>query len=159
VRAGGQPPAATGARALEHGGAPSAEQMQKKVVHIVEEKVYAALDGEMEQESCRWVLDTGASNHMSGYRAAFSSIDGGTVGTVKFADGSVVRIEGIGMVIYECKTGEHRAFNGVYYIPRLNTSIISVGQLDEEGYEVLIKGESCHSGIQIRSCWEGSTAV
>jgi hypothetical protein len=28
----------------------------------------------------------------------------------------------------------------VYYIPRLTTRIISVGRLDEEGYEVLIKG-------------------
>jgi hypothetical protein len=83
------------------------------VVHIVEETVYAALDEEMGQESCHWVLDTGASNH--------------TVGTVKFTDGSVVSIEGIGTILYECKNGEHRAFNGVYYIPRLTTSIISVG--------------------------------
>jgi hypothetical protein len=57
----------------------------------------------------------------------FSIIDGGTVGTVKFADGSVVSIEGIGTILYECKNGEHRAFNDVYYIPRLTTSIISVG--------------------------------
>jgi hypothetical protein len=70
----------------------------------------------------------------------FSSIDGGTVGTVKFVDGSVVRIEGIGTVLFECKNGEHRAFTSVYFIPSLTTSIISVGQLDEEGYEVLIRG-------------------
>jgi hypothetical protein len=66
----------------------------KKVVHIVEEKVYAALDAEMEQQSCHWVLDTGASNHMLGCRAAFSSINDETVGTVKFANGLVVSIEG-----------------------------------------------------------------
>jgi hypothetical protein len=60
------------------------------------------------------VLDTNASNHTLGYRAAFSSIDGGTVGTIKFVDGSVVSIEGIGTVLYKCKNREHRAFNGVY---------------------------------------------
>jgi hypothetical protein len=58
----------------------------KRHVHIVEGKVYDALDG-AEKEPSHWVLDTGASNHMSGYQAAFASIDGNTVGTVKFADG------------------------------------------------------------------------
>jgi hypothetical protein len=86
------------------------------------------------------MLDTGASNHMSGSRAAFSSIDGMTVGMVRFVDSSVVKIEGIGTVLFECKNGEHRAFTKVYFIPRLTTSIISVGQLDEEGCEVLIRG-------------------
>jgi hypothetical protein len=86
------------------------------------------------------VLDTGALNHMSGSQATFSSINNGNVGTVKFVDGSMVRIKGIGIVLFECKNGEHQAFTVVYFIPHLTTSIISVGQLDEEGYEVLIRG-------------------
>jgi hypothetical protein len=45
----------------------------------------------------------------------------------------------VGTVHYECKTGEHRALTYVYYIPQLTTSIISVGQLDKSGHEVLIK--------------------
>jgi hypothetical protein len=89
--------------------------------------------------TCRWVLDIGASNHMSGSHAAFSSIDGRTIGTVGFADGSVVNIEGVRTVLYECKTGERKALTNVYFIPRLTTSIFSVGHLDEYGYEVQIK--------------------
>jgi hypothetical protein len=38
----------------------------RRVLHIVEEKVFAALGDEAEKEICRWVLDTGNSNHMSG---------------------------------------------------------------------------------------------
>jgi hypothetical protein len=110
----------------------------KKIVHIIEEKVFAALGDEAE-ETYRWVLDTGASNHMSGCRAVFSSIDGRTVSTVRFADGSVVRIDGIGTVLYQYKNGEHRTLFNVYYIPTLTTSIISVGQLDEDGFDVRIK--------------------
>jgi hypothetical protein len=38
----------------------------RRVLHIVEEKVFAALGDEAKKEICRWVLDTGNSNHMSG---------------------------------------------------------------------------------------------
>jgi hypothetical protein len=137
----------TGERVLDDGlalGASSARQMQgivvKKVVHITEEKVYAALGDEVEKDSCRWVLDTGASNHMSGCWAAFSSIDDSTIGMVKFTNGSVVKIDGIGTILYQCKDGEHHSRSSVYFIPKLTTNIISVGRLDECGYEVQIKG-------------------
>jgi hypothetical protein len=90
VRSLGQDPLPGGARA------PKIQKQESeatvKVVHVIEEKVYAALGEEAEQASRLWVLYTGASNHMSGCRAAFSSIDRETVGTVKFTDGSVVKI-------------------------------------------------------------------
>jgi hypothetical protein len=35
-----------------------------------------------------------------------------------------------------CKNGESRSFNGVYFIPRLTTNIMSIGQLDEIGYKI-----------------------
>jgi hypothetical protein len=35
-----------------------------------------------------------------------------------------------------CKNGESRPFDGVYFIPRLMTNIMSVGQLDEIGYKI-----------------------
>jgi hypothetical protein len=115
-------------------------------IHIVEEKVFAALSDESGKDPRRWVLDTRASNHMTGSQEAFASIDAGTTGTVRFGDGSVVRIEGRGTMLYQCKTGEHHALPNVYFIPRLDTNIISVGQLDEDGHEVKI-----HRGVlQIR---------
>jgi hypothetical protein len=38
-----------------------------------------------------------------------------------------------------CKNDEHHMFTGVYYIPRLTANIISVGQLNEMGYDIRIK--------------------
>jgi hypothetical protein len=113
---------------------------KKREIHIVEEKVFVVLGNEAKGDSCRWVLDTGASNHMSGCQAVFSSIDDGTVGTIKFADGSVVNIEGVGIILYKCKNGEHHTLTNVYFIPILTTSIISVGQLDEFEFEIHIRG-------------------
>jgi transposase InsO family protein len=50
-----------------------------------------------------------------------------------------VEIKGVGSVIFIAKSGEHRLLTGVYYIPVLRNSIISLGQLDESGSRVEIK--------------------
>ena len=86
-----------------------------------------------------WYLDTGASNHMTGCRDAFSEPDHSVAGDVRFGDGSVVEICGRGTVIFSGRNGEHKAFSDVYYIPRLKNSNISVGQLDEGGSKVNIE--------------------
>jgi hypothetical protein len=111
-----------------------------KAVHLVEEKMYAHLDDEEEKDYRRWVLDTGATNHMIGCRSVFSDLDHNIHDTVKFRDGSVLKIGGMGTTLFNDKNGEHQVFTGVYFIHRLTTNIISVGQLDEIGYQTLIEG-------------------
>jgi hypothetical protein len=101
-------------------------------VRLVEHKVL------MHRNTTSWVLDTGAMNHMSGARMAFAELDTAVRGSVSFGDGSVASIEGCGTVLFNCKNGEHRSFAGVYYIPRLTSNIISLGQLDEAGYKINI---------------------
>jgi hypothetical protein len=63
-------------------------------------------------------------------------IDTTVLGIVCFGDDSVARIEGRGIVVFVCKNSESRSFDGVYFIPRLTTNIVSVGQLDEIGYKI-----------------------
>jgi hypothetical protein len=75
---------------------------------------------------------------MTGVRSVFTELDTNIRGTVRFRDGSVVEIEEIGTVLFTCKDGEHISLTGVYLIPKLTTNIVSLGQLDEIGYEVLI---------------------
>jgi hypothetical protein len=88
---------------------------------------------------CRWVLDTGATNHMIGSRRLFAELDTSVTGTVRFGDGSVVDIEGKGTVLFALKSGEHRRLDEVYYIPRFTTNIVSLGQMDEEGLKVVVE--------------------
>ena len=57
------------------------------------------MGGEQEQ---RWYLDSGASNHMMGSKAAFSELDDDVTGTVKFGDGSRVVIRGRDTIIFRC---------------------------------------------------------
>lgn len=91
-----------------------------------------------------WYLDTGATNHMSGDHAVFTDLDTGVVGSVKFGDGSNIHICSQGIVLFTCKTGEHRAITEVYSIPRLRMHIIILGQLDENGCQVLIQQGVLH---------------
>jgi hypothetical protein len=105
-------------------------------VEIHEEKVFAHLDEEKERDTGTWVLDTEAMNHMSECRAAYTKINTTVLGTVRFSDDSMARIEGRGTVVLVCKNNESRSFDGVYFIPRLTTNIVSVSQLDEIGYKI-----------------------
>jgi hypothetical protein len=106
------------------------------VVHLVEEHIFKQTWVEEDVvNSSRWVVDTGATNHMIGDRSAFVELDTGVCGMVQFGDGSVVHITGCEIIIFSCKSGKH---TGINYIPRLKTSILNVGQLDELSYEVNI---------------------
>jgi len=111
----------------------------ESTLYLVEEKAQVNLAQEGDAKEGVWYLDSGATNHMTGDRTAFAELDSSIVGTVKFGDGSKVDICGQGTVLFVCKSGEHRAITGVYYIPRLNTHIISLGQFDENGCQVLIE--------------------
>jgi hypothetical protein len=86
----------------------------------------------------RSYLDTGANNHMTGTRGMFTNLDERVTGTVKFGDGSVVEIQGRGSVLFICKNSEHRVLTDVYFIPRLRSNIVSIGQLDEIGVRTMV---------------------
>ena len=74
-----------------------------------------------------WYLDSGATHHMTGRRELFSDLDTSVRGSVRFGDASRVEIQGVGSIVFQAKTGEHRVLHGVYFIPALCNSIMSLG--------------------------------
>jgi hypothetical protein len=64
-----------------------------------------------------WVLDTGASNHMTGTRSLLTQLDQGVLGSFSFGDGSRVKIQGMGSVVSLAAA-----------------NIVSLGQLEEKGF-------------------------
>jgi len=127
-------------------GAATTPPPERRPLRVMEGKVFAKLDCDSERDDGVWYLDSGATNHMSGSRNAFIDIDTAVRGFVKFGDGSEVAIEGSGTVLFEGKTGEHLPLTGVYFIPRLTTNIVSLGQLDEGGCDVHAK----HGVLRVR---------
>ena len=68
---------------------------------------------------------------MMGRREALASLDASVRGTVRFGDGSVVEIEGIGSVVLQTKKEGHMVLTEVYYISKLKSNIVSLGQLED----------------------------
>jgi hypothetical protein len=108
-------------------------------IHLHEQKLFIHLGDNKEGDCARWILDTGATNHMIGARGVFSELDTGVHGTVRFGDGSVAGIEGRDTVLVKLKSGEHQALNGVYHIPRLTSNTVSLGQLEENDFKILME--------------------
>lgn len=115
------------------------EDKENDVMLVSKEKEMPKLGQDLERmKSNLWYLDNGASNHMSGQRSKFCDLDENVIGKVRFGDGSTVDIKGKGSIIFVCKNGEERLLNEVYYIPMLQNNIISLGQLSEVGYKVVL---------------------
>lgn len=61
-----------------------------------------------------WYLDNGASNHLTGNKDFFSSLNQNTRGKVKFGDGSFVYNLGKGLVTFACKAVDKKALRDIY---------------------------------------------
>lgn len=114
-----------------------------KIVFLNEEKVFP-----MDASSDMWYFNTGASNHMTGAKEMFTSLDDSVKGTVKFRDGTMVEICGKAAVMFRCQNKEHRVLSEVYFIPQLHGNIVNLGQLDESECKVVIE----HGELSIYDC-------
>jgi transposase InsO family protein len=112
---------------------------ERALVFLNEEKSMVVPGRADERLDTTWYLDTGASNHMTGDRAVFATLDETITGNVRFGDGSVVQIRGRGTIAFCIDGGPQRAFSDVYYIPRLKSSVVSLGQLDELACDIRIR--------------------
>jgi hypothetical protein len=72
-------------------------------------------------------------------REFFTELDSDVRGSVKFGDASGMEIKDVDSIIFAAESDEQKLLTGVYYIPTLRNSIISLGQLDESGSHVEIK--------------------
>jgi hypothetical protein len=110
-------------------------------VYLNEHNVLPDFNGDNEQREMKWYLDTGASNHMTGNTDIFSDYTCAVVGSVRFGDGSLVEIAERGLILFENKEGGHMVVHDVYHTPRLRSSILSIGQLDENGSRIDINDD------------------
>lgn len=80
----------------------------------------AKLDGKT--LSTRWIIDTGCSNHMSGNKSLFNSLNDANASPVDLPNGKQVMATKEGNMQFS----EHLQLTGVLYVPELNCNLISV---------------------------------
>ncbi|CAM8910357.1 unnamed protein product [Rhodiola kirilowii] len=90
-----------------------------------------------------WYIDTGCSNHMSGNKSSFSYLDESFLSTVRFGDNSVISVMGKGNISICANDNTTQTISSVFYVPDLKSNLLSVGQLQEKGYEITIKDGMC----------------
>ncbi|GKV49915.1 hypothetical protein SLEP1_g56638 [Rubroshorea leprosula] len=86
-----------------------------------------------------WFLDTGCTNHMCGKKEFFVDLDESYRSKVKFADESTLPVMGKGRILIKLKNGDHNYISDVFYVPDMKSNLLSLGQLLERGYNMLLR--------------------
>ena len=76
-----------------------------------------------------WVIDSGASDHMTGCKSVFSSIESCNINrTVQIANGSVLKVCGTGSV----PLGPNLSLRNVLYVPGFSFNLLSISKLTSD---------------------------
>ena len=87
-----------------------------------------------------WVLDSGVSFHTTPNREIIQNYVAGDFGKVYLANGSAWVVVGMGDVRILLPNGSVWLLEKIRHIPDLRRNLVSVGQLDDEGYAILFVG-------------------
>lgn len=58
-----------------------------------------------------------------------------------FGDNIMIKIDGKGKVLFKIKDGGYKIFFDVYYILKLKSNILSIGQFMDRGYMINMDGK------------------
>jgi hypothetical protein len=101
------------------------------------------LAGTMTHGSDTWLIDSGASNQMIGYKESLSDlVYKYSSHKVKLGDDYQYPIKGVGEASYKLESGKSMKMKDVLYAPSLKKNLLSISTLDEKGFRVdFIDGE------------------
>ena len=86
------------------------------------------------QDAQTWLLDSGATFHMTPNIEWFSNYSARASDTVRLDNGQDGAIEGVGEVPLQLPNGNTITLHQVQHVPTLKRSPVSIGMLTEAGY-------------------------
>ena len=89
-----------------------------------------------------WLLDSGASKHMTGKGELFAHMDDSFKTKIRIGDNSTLQVEGMGTMEVPTKEGMKKV-NQVYFIPKLQHNLLSIGQIMENNYKLIFDDGKC----------------
>ncbi|KAG6387429.1 hypothetical protein SASPL_152616 [Salvia splendens] len=81
-----------------------------------------------------WVIDTGASLHVTSKKEFFTSYTSGDFGVLKMGNDGLVKVVGTGDVCLITNNGTKFTLRDVRHAPDIRLNLISAGKLDDEGF-------------------------
>ncbi|KAK9008582.1 hypothetical protein V6N11_075471 [Hibiscus sabdariffa] len=81
-----------------------------------------------------WVIDTGASTHVTSMRDFFTSYTHGDFGVLRIGNDGLVPVTGMGDVSLVSNNGTRLILKDVRHAPDIRLNLISTGKLDDEGF-------------------------
>lgn len=87
-------------------------------------------------------LDLDCSNHMTDRKVWLVDFDDSKKSKVKRADNSSLQAEGTGNIVIQRSNEAKALIKDVLYVPGIKCNLLSVGELVEKGFSVVIKDEA-----------------
>ena len=119
--------------------APKKDTGAQESVHVTEEAgdaMILSVNSPIES----WILDSGASFHATPCQEIMENYVSGDFGKVHLADDETLKIVRKGDIILKLPNQTTWKLQGVRHVPGLRRNLISVGQLDGEGYCTTFSG-------------------
>jgi hypothetical protein len=110
---------------------------------IEEYVLFSALSGSVTPGEDTWLIDSGASKHMTGQKNTLSRlIEKDSPQKVSLGDDYQYPIKGMGEATYKLDSGTPMRMKDVLYVPGLKKNLLSISALDKKGFRVaFIDGE------------------
>ena len=89
----------------------------------------------LDRDTQEWILDTGCTYHMCPKREWFIDYKETNGGKVLMGNDHQCNVIGIGSIAIKGSDGTTKILNNVRHIPDLKRNLISLGTLDDEGYD------------------------
>jgi len=123
--------------AEEGGSGQKASESPKRQENKREYYLVSALSGHLTTDRNSWLVDSGASKHMTGYKNILSVFRKKTSAVqVQLGDNSCHDIKGIGSTSLQLKSGSIIHIDEILFVPGLKKNLLSVSALEDKGFKV-----------------------
>lgn len=84
-----------------------------------------------------WLVDSGASSHMTGsFKNLSKLVQKKTAQRVELGDNGKYEFKGIGSPSFQLESGGNVSIKNIFYVPGLKKNLLSISSFEDEGYRI-----------------------